>query len=101
MKLKRIRIRNFRCFQIETAIDIENLTALVGRNDSGKSAVLDALAMFFNEYTPDADDASLHGDKEDMAVICEFGDLPSDLVIDAEHRISPAAEWILNGRGLL
>jgi hypothetical protein len=101
MKLKRVRIRNFRCFQRETTVDFEDLTALVGRNDSGKSAVLDALALFFGEYNADADDASLQGNKEDMAVICEFGDLPNEVVIDANFRVSPAKEWLLNARGHL
>jgi len=80
---------------------MENFTVFIGRNDSGKSAVLDALAMFFNEYTPDSDDASLSGNKADMAVICEFGDLPRELVIDADYRINPTEEWLLNERGLL
>lgn len=98
MKLKRVRIRNFRCFQNETALDFEEITALVGRNDSGKSAVLDALALFFGGYTADVDDACLNGDRTDMAVICEFCDLPAELVIDADYRVSPSAEWILNSR---
>ena len=58
MRLKRLRIRNFRCYVEETSVTLEDLTALVGRNDSGKSAILDALGMFFGEYTPDADDAT-------------------------------------------
>lgn len=101
MKLKRLRIRNFRCYQRETTIDIEDFTAFIGRNDAGKSAVLDALALFFDQYTPDADDASINGDKADMAVVCEFSDLPTELVIDADYRVTPAQEWILNSRGHL
>jgi len=101
MKLQRVRLRNFRCFQAETSIDLESLTALVGRNDSGKSALLDALGMFFGEYIPDADDACIHGDKTDMTVICEFGDLPRSILIDADRRVSPADEWLLNSQGLL
>ena len=101
MKLKRVRIRNFRCFQAETAIDLEDFTAIVGRNDAGKSAVLDALALFFDQYTSDADDASINGNKADMAVVCEFAELPTEFVIDADHKVTPAGEWILNARGHL
>lgn len=96
MRLKRARLRNFRCYQAETSVTFEDLTALVGRNDSGKSAVLDALGMFFGEYTPDADDASIHGDKSDMTIICEFDELPDSVLIDADRRVSPASEWLLN-----
>lgn len=101
MKLKKVRLRNFRCYQAETSIDFEDLTAFVGRNDSGKSTILDALGMFFGEYSPDADDACIHGDKTDMTVICEFADLPNSLLIDANRRVSPADEWLLNDRGFL
>lgn len=57
--------------------------------------------MFFGEYSPDADDACIHGDKTDMTVICEFADLPNSLLIDANRRVSPADEWLLNDRGFL
>ncbi len=101
MRLKRVRLRNFRCYQTETSVTFEDLTAFVGRNDSGKSAILDALGMFFGEYTPDADDASIHGDKSDMTVICEFDELPHNLLIDADRRVSPENEWLLNTAGYL
>lgn len=101
MRLKRARFRNFRCYEAETCVTFEDLTALVGRNDSGKSAVLDALGMFFGEYTPDADDASIHGDKTDMTIICEFDELPDSVLIDADRRVSPASEWLLNAAGNL
>jgi len=57
--------------------------------------------MFFGEYGPDADDACLHGVKADMAVICEFTDLPKNLLIDANRSVSPSDEWLLNDRGFL
>jgi putative ATP-dependent endonuclease of the OLD family len=100
-KLKRVRLRNFRCYQAETSVDFDALTAFVGRNDAGKSAILDAMGMFFGEYSPDADDACLQGDKSDMTVICEFTDLPKNVLIDANRRVSPADEWLLNARGFL
>ena len=101
MRLSRVRIRNFRCYQSEASLTVEDLTVIVGRNDSGKSAMLDALGMFFGEYTPDADDACILGDKTDMTVICEFDQLPDSLLIDANSKIDPTSEWLLNKRGLL
>lgn len=40
MKLKRIKIQNFKCFQKQQNIDFERLTILTGANSSGKSSIL-------------------------------------------------------------
>lgn len=101
MKLKRVRIRNFRCFDRETAVDLEDFTAFIGRNDVGKSAVLEALGLFFGEYTLESDDGSVYGDKSDIAVICEFSGLPAEFVIDADFKVTPTGEYIVNSRGNL
>ncbi|MBZ5563091.1 MAG: ATP-binding protein [Acidobacteriia bacterium] len=63
MKLKRLRLRNFRCYQSETSIDFDDITALIGRNDSGKSTVMEALDLFLNDNNPDSDDASRGGER--------------------------------------
>ncbi|WP_419181762.1 AAA family ATPase [Pseudoalteromonas mariniglutinosa] len=49
MKLSKVRISNFQCFdQRETEIDFSNqLTALIGLNGSGKTSTLQAL-MFWS-----------------------------------------------------
>ncbi len=36
-----------------------------------------------------------------MTVICEFDQLPDSVLIDAERRVSPASEWLLNKAGNL
>lgn len=46
MKLKSLRINNFRCFQDET-IFFDDYSCLVGPNGAGKSTVLMALNVFF------------------------------------------------------
>ena len=45
MKLKSLRIRNFRSYNSEITIDIDNLTVFVGKNDIGKSTILEAFAF--------------------------------------------------------
>lgn len=47
--LKRIEIHNFECFRENTLIDLEDATFLIGENNSGKSSILRALCLFFNE----------------------------------------------------
>lgn len=43
MKLTNIRIKNFKCILDSTDFSIDQLTCLVGKNESGKSAILQAL----------------------------------------------------------
>ncbi len=48
--IKRISIKNFRSIVNET-IDLKDFNCFVGKNDSGKSNVLKALNLFFNDKT--------------------------------------------------
>lgn len=43
MKLVKVRIKNFKCILDSTDFSIDQLTCLVGKNESGKSAILQAL----------------------------------------------------------
>ena len=74
---------------------------LVGKNDIGKSAILDALGIFFDEVKIDSDDGCVKGNKKDVRIICEFDDLPNELVIDADYPTSLADEYLLNDHGRL
>ncbi|MNX87299.1 ATP-dependent nuclease [Variovorax boronicumulans] len=58
MKILSFRIENFRSI-IDTGwvkLSFDNVTTLVGQNESGKSAVLDALALTFSHLHPTSDD---------------------------------------------
>lgn len=44
MKLKCIRIRNYKCILDSGPIRADQVTYLVGKNESGKSAIHEALA---------------------------------------------------------
>lgn len=101
MKLSRLRLRNLRCFREETVIDFDDMTALIGRNDSGKSTIMDALDVFLNDGDPDKDDASKDGDPADLAIICEFTDLPGEVIIDDANPTGLATELLLSAEGRL
>ena len=88
MKLARLRIRNFRCYKNEIAVDFDDMTAFVGKNDVGKSTVMDALDIFLNEGMPDKHDATKDGDGKDLTIICEFTNLPASVVIDEDNATS-------------
>ena len=53
MKLKKIRVTNFRSVNDSEVFDVDPVTCLVGKNEAGKSAILLALAALNpNEATP-------------------------------------------------
>lgn len=101
MKIKRLRVRNFRCYQEEISVDFGDITAFVGKNDVGKSSLMDALDMFLNDGVPDRHDASKAGDAKDLTIICEFSEVPTQLVIDDANPTSLSDEHLLNSEGLL
>ena len=47
MRLKKLRLKNFRSYR-DVEFDFDNLNVIIGKNDVGKSTVLDALNIFFN-----------------------------------------------------
>ena len=46
MKLTKVRIKNFKCIHDSTEFTIDDITCLVGKNESGKTAILQALRNF-------------------------------------------------------
>lgn len=78
MKLRRIEIENFRAFASPLEVETDNFTALIGCNDIGKSSVLAALTIFLegDGIKMEQDDGSVHGDKTNVRITCEFHDLP-------------------------
>lgn len=101
MKLDKLRIRNFRCFQAEIEISFEDITALIGKNDAGKSTILEALDIFLNDESPDKYDGSVKGDKKDITLVCEFSDIPEEVVIDEINPTNLKTEFLLNKNGNL
>lgn len=101
MRLVRLTVENFRCYVAPISVRFDDLTALVGRNDVGKSSLMDALAIFFEAANPDKDDASKTGDAKQMRICCEFDQLPDSLVLDTDYPSSLANEHLLSERGTL
>jgi predicted ATP-dependent endonuclease of OLD family len=96
MKLIRVALKQFRCYNDAVSIDISDITALIGRNDAGKSAILDALDIFFENAKLETDDANKDSDKRDVRIICEFSDLPETILLDATNPSTLAEEHLLN-----
>ncbi|MGE8441826.1 MAG: AAA family ATPase [Comamonas testosteroni] len=50
MKLERIHLKNFRCFESLTVEFGKRLTVIIAENGAGKTALLDAIAIGFGRY---------------------------------------------------
>ena len=106
MKIKKVRLKNFRIYQEETTIDFKDLTVFVGKNDIGKSTILEALDIFFNENKGvikiDKDDIN-NTEKEqgnnDIVISVVFDNLPGILTIDATNPTTLSDEYLLNRDG--
>ncbi len=103
MRLQSVSIRNFRCYRDEITVVMSDLTTFVGKNDIGKSTVLEALEIFFNNETVkiDASDANVHNEDKTVAITCEFSDLPTTLTLDAGAETTLEAEFLLTAGGSL
>lgn len=100
MKLIKLILHNYRCYQHEVSIDIDDLTCIIGRNDIGKSSIMEALDAFFNGNV-DKSDLSVDADDQIIQITCVFSQIPSDLVLDSTVPCSMADEGLLNADGML
>lgn len=98
MKLENIKLKNFRGYKTETAILISDLTAFIGKNDAGKSSVLEALEIFFNNklITCEKDDLNIDADNKNIEITCTFSEFPDEIVIDAANPTTLQNEHLLN-----
>jgi putative ATP-dependent endonuclease of the OLD family len=62
MRLVKAVISNFRGIQGLTEITFNNFNTIVGKNDAGKSTILKALNVFFNEVPFNKDDINVFAD---------------------------------------
>lgn len=105
MRLRKLKLKNFRGYRNSTEIIIdEGMTGIVGRNDFGKSTLLEALAIFFETDGMKADKNdmncfSLREGEGRFEIACEFDDLPDFIMIDDRVQTTLASEHLLNKDG--
>ena len=105
MRIKKLILENFRIFKERTTIDFDNLTAFIGKNDFGKSSILEVLDIFLNDKDArvkiDKDDLSKGANSSDILIGVVFEDLPKKLIIDATFETNLKEEYLLNKDGTL
>lgn len=102
MRIKSIIINNFRGYDQKTKIEISDFVALVGRNDIGKSTILEALDIFFNEGKGaisidknDVNKRNLARGNNEIVIGVEFDNLPPKVVLDDTYETSLEEEYLL------
>lgn len=113
MRLAKLRIKGFRCFGESVEIEFEDLTAFVGANATGKTAVLMALVRMFGATkqarTLARDDFYCERQREDPGELAltieahfDFPELADDAEAEASRAVPECLKHILvddnNGR---
>ncbi len=108
MKVVFVKLKNFRSYKDEIKVDLEDLTAFVGKNDIGKSTILEALDIFFNEgkgvVKIDKEDLNKDASSEkdtNITISVGFKDLPESLILDTNNTTNLADEFLLSSSGVL
>ena len=104
MKIEKLILENFRGYQERTEINFDSFNVIVGRNDIGKSTILESIDIFINDKSAvskyeKADINNKGGNESKIGLV--FSDFPVELVVDAAAETSLANEMLLNNEGLL
>ncbi|MFV8465392.1 ATP-binding protein [Flavobacterium sp. LB1P62] len=103
MKIVNFTLENFRGYRKPITISFNDLTVLIGKNDIGKSTILEGLDIFFENRKLDSDDVNLEAKKNKDAVklTVVFSSLPSEINLDAGAKTNLKDEFLLNPELLL
>jgi putative ATP-dependent endonuclease of the OLD family len=100
MKIAQVTIENFRAYRQKTIIPFDDLTVLIGKNDIGKSSILEALDIFFGNRNLDFSDRNiLSEDTAEVVIGIAFKDFPETIIIDETISTSLENEYLLNEDG--
>lgn len=104
MRLKSVTLENFRGYRTRTTIPIDPcITGITGKNDAGKSTILEALDVFFEggEISLDKDDFNVNSPSTPIEITCVFDDVPGSIVIDESSSTTLESEYLLDADGCL
>ena len=103
MKLKKIKLKNFRSYKNEVEIEISEFNAFIGKNDIGKSTILEALDIFFNDGKgiikidkSDMNNEAYSNEESDITISLCFENLPTTIIIDSTNETDLDSEYLLN-----
>ncbi len=102
MFIQKITIKNFRGIDILEDLEISRINTFVGKNDSGKSAILRAIECFFDEKKFDKKDVFKgKPDEEKTAIEISFSSPVEidDLALDSQNQVVIKKEFeVVDGK---
>lgn len=104
MKIKNIYLKNFRGYSEINIPIVSDFTAIIGKNDVGKSTIFEALEIFFNNETVriELDDLNTKSTEKQIIIGVSFEVDPSkEYLLDSGRKSSLSEEYLLNRNGLL
>ncbi|WP_214802015.1 ATP-binding protein [Exiguobacterium sp. ERU656] len=103
MKLEKIIIENFRSYKSKVELEFKDLTTIIGKNDAGKSTILEALEIFFNNSLVkiDSNDSCKKNESTKVLIGCVFSNFPKEIVLDESAITNFQDEYLLNENNLL
>ncbi|RPD43582.1 hypothetical protein DNI29_23480 [Hymenobacter sediminis] len=104
MKIEKLVIENFRNYKKLTEIRFDDLTTIIGKNDAGKSTILEALDIFLEGGVIKLDKSDLCNSSVEGSCVmigASFRDLPEKIIIDSDVETSLVDEKLLNVDGFL
>lgn len=104
MKIEKIKIKNFRSYKNEIIIPFKDLNVFLWKNDIGKSTILEALDIFFNDKKAcspiSVEDINIDWGSTDVEITVIFSDFWNDIILDTVPT-NISNEYILNEEWLL
>ncbi len=103
MIIRKLYLENFRGYEKIEIPFSDNLNVIIGKNDVGKSTILEALEIFFNNEIVkiEIEDLKVGAPLQMVIGIAFQVDENKEYLIDPERRTSLKDEYLLNEEGLL
>jgi len=104
--LRKVKLKNFRGYDDCEINFSKNITALIGKNDIGKSTILEALEVFFSDAPHkllDVSDLCVTAIDNEIEITTYFELFEDEyaVIIDSSHPTDFREEYLLNKDGLL
>ncbi len=102
MRLHSMRVTNLGPFFGNHEVRFGNLPTIVGKNDTGKSHLLNALGIFFEEESLEPSAVNSSTSPDDSVVIdISFASLPNEVELEKDVKTSLAEEMLVDSNGFL
>lgn len=103
MKLVKLELENFRSYRNLEINFQEDMNVIIGRNDVGKSTIMEALEIFFNNELVKIDQSDLNNNAKNsgdyiIKIKLSFQlNGGENIIIDSTNSTNPYNEFLLNG----